>query len=354
MKLSEYKNKKILIVGFGREGQDTFCFLRKHFPKKSIGIADKLLFQELPKNAKKLLSPLLHGRRNMITRHFGKNYLKALKKYDLIIKSPGIVPHIIAPYITKRQKITSQTEIFFSAFAPCKRSYGGPAVASGEDGENCPGTIIGITGTKGKSTTASLVYAVLKKGGIKAHLVGNIGKPVLELLEKATVKDVFVYELSSFQLALLKQSPQIAVFLNLFPEHLDWHGNFTSYKNAKANITRWQGRDDYLIFNADDMNIQRIAASSKAQKLPFTQHHFSKKGSAGFTKKQGSKNISFVAAKEPVLLVARLFGIPQQTALDVIQKFKPLQHRLELVGTYNGIMFYNDSLATIPEATMSA
>jgi UDP-N-acetylmuramoylalanine--D-glutamate ligase len=193
--LEELKDKKILILGFGREGRDNFRFLRKLFPKKIIGIGDR---SEKIKDQKSKIKNLLNGDKK-IKWHLGENYIKALKKYDVIIKSPGI-PFKILPK-TALRKITSQTEIFF---------------------ENCPGKIVGITGTKGKSTTAALIYKILKTGGLKAHLVGNIGKPVLNLLFTATPKDVYVYELSSHQLYNLKKSPQIAVFLNIYPEHLDY------------------------------------------------------------------------------------------------------------------------------------
>ncbi|HEA84535.1 MAG TPA: UDP-N-acetylmuramoyl-L-alanine--D-glutamate ligase [Candidatus Wildermuthbacteria bacterium] len=301
MKLLKLKNKRILILGFGREGRDTYAFLKKEGLDSSFGIADQK--EDIKEDGVKT--------------HLGSSYLKAIPKYDVIIRTPGIALRKIQEHLTEDQILTSQTEIFFS---------------------NTKGTIIGITGTKGKSTTASLIYEVLKKSGVKVHLIGNIGKPVLQFLRNSSKDDVFVYELSSFQLATLKLSPHIAVFLNLYEEHLDWHGTFKDYAEAKANITRFQTKDDYLIFNAGDARVNTIADSSKAQKL-------------GFEEKQKSQ---LAAAQEPVLLVAELFDIPQKTALNIIKEFKGLEHRLQKVGTYNGITFYNDSLATIPEATIAA
>ncbi|TSC56599.1 MAG: hypothetical protein Greene071421_95 [Parcubacteria group bacterium Greene0714_21] len=302
MLLDELKKKKILILGFGREGRDTLLFLKKKFPKKTIGIADQ---------------------------KFDKDYLKTLKNYDIIIKSPGVPPYVIAPFITKNQKITSQTEIFF---------------------ENCPGTIIGITGTKGKSTTASLVHAVLKQGGIKTHLIGNIEVPVLQFLHTATPEDVFVYELSSFQLTNLSLSPHIAVFLNLYPEHLDYYGgNFRSYANAKANITKHQSEEDFLIYNSKDPDVCKIAKSSKAQKLPFGKNLRSSP-----SQKEAELLYSWIASTEPAILIGKLFGIPEKKIQQAIRNFKPLPHRLEKVGEFKGVTFYNDSLATIPEATIAA
>jgi len=314
MLLSELKDKKILLLGFGSEGQDSFLFLRKHFPEKSLGIADKKEFEELPQEAQQMLN-----KDNKVMLYFGPDYLKQLNKYDVLIKSPGIPPAVLKPYLKKKQTLTSVTNIFFA---------------------NCPGQIIGITGTKGKSTTSSLIYEILKKGGVKAHLVGNIEEPPFQFLEKATKDDVFVYELSSFQLQDIRQSPHIAVFLNLYPEHLDYHRTFKAYAEAKANITKFQTKKDYLIFNELNEAVSKLAKNSKAQKIPF--------------RPTTKKSTSFIASPLPALLVAELLGIPKEKVLKGISRFKPLPHRLELVGKLEGITFYNDSLATIPEATTAA
>src|SRR3989338_5810132 len=306
MILKELATKKVLLLGFAREGRDTLLFLRKKFPKKVIGIADQ------NPNA-------FEGKKDKVKLYLGKNYLKALKEYEVIIKAPGIPPFKVAPFLKNSHIVTSQTEIFF---------------------DNCPGTIIGITGTKGKSTTSSLIHAVLKEGGFNDHLIGNIGEPVLSYLSKAKPEDIFVYELSSFQLTNLKRSPAIAVFLNLYPEHLDYYqGNFLAYAKAKANITKHQTQTDFLIYNAKDPLVSRIARGSKAQKIPF-----------GLSK----SNVGIIASLDPAILIGKLFGIPQKKIRQAIKQFKPLPHRLERVGEGKGITFYNDSRATIPEATVPA
>ncbi len=305
MKLNELKNKKIIILGFGKEGKDTFLFLRKLFPKKIIGIADK---------DEKVASSTTY-RRGRIKWHFGKNYLKSLKNYDVVIKSPGI-PFKILPK-SQFPKIITQTEIFF---------------------ENCPGKIVGVTGTKGKSTTTSLIYKILKacpERSRKAHLVGNIGKPVLNLLLSATKKDVYVYELSSHQLYNLKRSPQIAVFLNIYPEHLDYYRNFREYFKAKQNITKYQTKEDYFIYNSGDKLVRKVAKKTKAKAIPV-------------------KGKYYELDRNAAIAVGKLFKIPQERILKVIKEFKSLPHRLELVGTFKGIKFYNDALSTIPETAIAA
>jgi len=277
--LDNFKDKRILILGFGREGRDTLSFLKKIFPKKKIGIAD---------------------------RKFGKNYLKKIRDHDIVIKSPGI-PFKILPKASL-SKITSQTEIFF---------------------DYCPGKIVGVTGTKGKSTTAFWIYQLLKKKGARAHLVGNVGKPALSSLLKSGKKDIFVYELSSHQLYNLKKSPHVAVLLNIYPEHLDYYDSFTEYSRAKANIARYQKKTDYLIYNFQDPLVRKIAQQSKAKKNPIKGKYY-------------ELNRAAVGA------VAKIFKAP------MLKKFNSLSHRLEYLGKFRGIDFYNDSLSTIPQTTIGA
>ncbi len=325
--LEELKNKKVLILGFGREGVDTFLFLRKLFPNKVLGIAD----------IKKIKNLIIKSKiKNLIIKdkkirwHLGKNYLKALKSYDVIIKSPGIPPRIITPFIIKKQKVTSQTEIFF---------------------ENCPGKIVGVTGTKGKGTTASLIYTILKKGGFKVHLIGNIGKPVLNFLFSANPQKIYVYELSSHQLYNLRKSPHIAVFLNISPAHLDYFRNFNEYIKAKANISRFQTKDDFLIYNSKDKIVKEIAEKSQAKKIPLPVKYGFKNKIKNEKLLRGKFNLLNVAA---AIMVAKIFRVSKENIFKAIKKFKTLPHRLELVGTYKMIKFYDDSAATVPEATINA
>ena len=323
MKLEELKNKKILILGFGKEGKDTFEFLSKIFPEKTFGIADK--------NENCRLQ-IVDCKLKKVKWHLGKNYLRALKDYDVIIKSPGVPVHL--PQVErafKEGKITSQTEIFF---------------------ENYKGKIVGITGTKGKSTTASLIYKVLKGGGLNVKLAGNIGKPVLNYLISCKENEIFVYELSSHQLYNLKISPQIAVFLNIYPEHLDYYKDFNEYLMAKANITLWQTKNDFLIYNFRDKNVREIAKKSRAKKIPIKDY-------SNVLKNIGIKKIPFYGDFYGLniacaIKVGEIFGIKKEKIKKAIEKFKPLPHRLEYVGKFKGIEFFNDSLSTIPQTTIAA
>ena len=309
MKLNQLKNKSLLILGLAREGWDTFLFLRKIFPEQKLALADQLEFEQLPKNFQKILK-----KDEKIKLYLGKNYLESLKKHDIIIKTPGIPLKILSPWMTKKQVITSQTEIFF---------------------ENHQGTIVGVAGTKGKSTTATLIYKILKKGGKKVYLIGNIGKPALSLLFKTKPDDIYIYELSSYQLQYLKKSPKIALLLNTYPDHLDYHQSFNEYLKSNANITRHQTSKDLLIYNSQDKLAEEIAKKSKAKKMPIQGKYYS---------------LNIVAAKK----VGKILKISDKIILRAIKEFKPLPHRLEFIGEFKGIKFYNDSLSVIPETTEAA
>jgi len=321
MKLEDLKNKNILILGFEKEGMSSLNFFRRIFPKKVIGIGDRKDIKNLKPKINNLLK-----KDKRIKLHFGKDYLKTLKNYDLIVKSPGIPPKVIKSFLRKKQRVTSQTEIFF---------------------ENCPGKIIGVTGTKGKSTTSSLIYKVLKDNGLKVNLIGNIGKPALSFLLSAKKNNIYVFELSSHQLLGLSKSPQIAVLLSIYPEHLDYYKNFNEYVRAKANITKYQTKRDFLIFNSENRIVNKIAKKSKAKKLPLKSVKIKKIESA----LKGDFNLQKLKA---VILVGRIFSLKDKEILKAIKKFKPLPHRLEYVGTFKGIKFYNDALSTIPETTIAA
>lgn len=319
MEFKKLENKKTLILGFGREGMETFLFLAKKFPEQKIGVADKKEFKEFSPEAKKFLR-----KHKNTALHLGKEYLHTIGEYDVIVKTPGIPLSSVAPLLTKKQTITSQTEIFFA---------------------NCKATIIGVTGTKGKSTVCSLLYQVLKTAGKRAHLVGNIGNPGLRLLSSLRVEDVVVYELSSFQLMNLKKSPHIALLLNVYPEHFDHHKNFAGYRAAKANIARHQTVNDILIYNKNDRICAKIAKQSKAKKIGFMP------GSSRIIPKEKKQ---WIAPVEPVLLAANIFRIPLSTTKKALMNFQPLPHRMERAGEWKGITFINDSAATNPGAAVAA
>src|SRR5258708_3410606 len=218
MHLNDLAGKKIAILGFGVEGQATADFLQ------SRGIDFSVLDQkDDPK------------------------YLSKLGAYEIIFRSAGVrlnQPEILAAQ-KRGAKITSQIKFFI---------------------ENCPAKIIGITGTKGKGTTAQLLSDIMQAAGIKTYLAGNIGVPAINLLEEVQETDYVILELSSFQLQDLELSPHIAVVLMIVPEHLDYHSNLEEYLNAKSAITKFQGSQDFAVINYDyelSMKIGKLGSAKK-------------------------------------------------------------------------------------------
>lgn len=362
----DWYGARILILGFGKEGKDSYLALRRLFPDKVLGIADKrnLKSQIFPKQSLRNATgqAKLNSKTSDVKLHFGKNYLESIKNYDVIIRTPGIPLRIIKSRLEKRQRITSQAEIFL---------------------RNCPGTIIGITGTKGKGTTASLIYKILKQASlssfpcpparpsarpparpgfankdkvnrVRVKLIGNIGKPVFQILLKSKKTDIYVYELSSHQLEDLKVSPHIAVFLNLYPCHLDHFLSFKNYQKAKENIAVWQRDKDFFIYNNEQKELRELAKKTKAKKIPIFASPNKIKKNLGFLnfKKlplRGRHNLFDIAI---AIEAVKLFKIPDKIIKQAIESFQPMPHRLEFIGEYNGIKFFNDSLATVPEAVI--
>jgi len=269
--------KNVCILGYGKEGKVVEKHIKKNYPNLKIGILDQSL---------------------------DKNYLEKQKNYDLAIKTPGIPKEkVVIPH-------TTATNIFFSQ----NKNF-----------------IIGVTGSKGKSTTASLIYEIIKTSGKKVRLIGNIGNPMLEVLfTKIDPDEIFVVELSSYMLDDIEYSPNIALLLNLFPDHMDYHGGVENYYEAKKNIFKFQKPGDLAIkpfFN------EKIPLSKK--EIPLI----------------GGHNIKNIQA---AIKVARVLNISDSIIKEAVKNFKPLPHRLEFVGKFKGIKFYDDAISTTPESTIMA
>ena len=310
-----FEDKKILILGFGREGLSTYNYIRTYLPKKHLGIADAKDVALQDEN---------------VTFHTGKNYMDSIKEgYDLIMKTPGIA--FIDVDIPNGTTVSCQTDLFLR-FAPCMK--------------------IGITGTKGKTTTSTLIYEVVSAAGKDACLIGNIGVPVFDVIDSIEGKTA-VIEMSSHQLEFTRTSPHIAVLTNIYPEHLDHYNGFEGYVGAKYNIMKHQTKDDYLIYNPDQdltgiidldaVKSNKIAVSAKdGEKDEFLKSLTSLNGR--LLGEHSHQDIYFAAK------VAEILGIEKSAVKKGIENFKGIPHRLESVGEFRGIKFYNDSIATIPHA----
>jgi UDP-N-acetylmuramoyl-L-alanine---L-glutamate ligase len=324
MNINELGDKRILILGFGKEGRSTLAVLRELYPTKHIAIADKRVEFSIDDPNVELYS--------------GDEYLAHLVDFDVIIKSPGI------PYLAEtdavRERITSATQIFFDEL----------------DASN---TIIAVTGSKGKSTTASLMYEVLRQAGRPCLLIGNIGEP---MLNHRTVKDTFiVIELSSYQLQDLEFRPHIALFTSFFPEHIDYHGSLDAYFNAKYEITTHQTSDDVLIYQKryrriDDAETRakKIACGVKSSIWHDDEWFYDGKERL-FERRRllllGDHNAENV---DLIICAARHLDISMKDVAVAVEHFHGLPHRLQLVGTFRGITFYDDAISTTPESTIAA
>lgn len=343
----------IAILGYGAEGQAIVQLLTKA-GYTNITICDKQndLLKKLPKKIKTQL---------------GDHYLANLAHFRIIFRSPGI-PYLTAEIQEARKNgvlISSATKLIFD-HAPCP--------------------IIGITGTKGKGTTTSLIFQMLKQGGKEAFLGGNIGEPAIKFLDRLREKSFLVLELSSFQLQDLTKSPHIAVVLNITTEHLDHHASVEEYHDAKKSITAFQKESDYAVVNQNYYGSLQFGEKTPAHILTvsarqpvdegayvqsdviYTKISSIDEGIMSSTKKtdrlqpvtlchirdialKGRHNMENIL---PAVTVATLLGCPRKAILETLKTFKGLPHRLEYICVQQGIIFYNDSAATTPEATVAA
>ena len=318
----------IAIIGFGLEGQAAYDYWRAG---NTITICDQ--------------NPLLAVPGGVATQ-LGSDYLANLDQFDLIVRSPHVHPRHIMEANSEAifEKVTSNTNEFMRV---------------------CPTrNIIGVTGTKGKGTTSSLIAAMLTASGHKVHLGGNIGVPALRLLEAGIQPDDWVVlELSSFQLIDNKLSPHIAVCLMVVSEHLDWHADFAEYTGAKQQLFRWQTPEDIAVYFSGNSTSVATASAGKAKKIPYFEL-------PGATVDNGAISISgqeVVKTDELQLLGAHnwqnicaaltaVWQITQDVPKlhDAIVGFSGLEHRLEFVRELDGVRFYDDSFGTTPETAIVA
>jgi UDP-N-acetylmuramoylalanine--D-glutamate ligase len=345
MAMVELKNKRVLVVGIGKSGLAAARFLKKRGARVTVSDArPALLIAELP---------MLLDEGFMV--EAGSHGLLTFRRQDLIVVSPGVpatVPELVQV-----------------------RAIGMHVIGELELGtEFLQGEVIAITGSNGKTTTTTLVGEILKAAGRTTLVGGNIGTPVVELAEESTPETWSVLEVSSFQLETVETfKPQIALLLNITPDHLDRHGSFENYAAAKARITEFQAEDDFLVLNAEDVKAQLVAAKTKAQIYWFSSKRQIKQGafvhgeSIFFVAKEGAKpepvmpvaeiplagahNVENVLA---AICAARLAGIESMVIRTAVAGFKAVEHRLEFVREFEGVRYYNDSKATNVDATVKA
>lgn len=365
----DFKEKKIAILGLGIEGIALAQFLQGKC--KEIFLLDQFDEGTLLQNSEGKLKDIFVDKN--IKRIFGEKYLENLDQFDLVFRSPGI--SYFNEKIQEARKsgveFSSQIKLFF---------------------ELCPCPIIGVTGTKGKGTTASLIFEILKKQSLveshqstaggkpptanrqpQVYLAGNIGYPAVSLIEQLKKDDLVVLELSSFQLMDLESSPHIAVVVNLLEDHLNYHKDIDEYRESKFNILKYQEEGDVAVLNADSTFDKEEIDITKSQKLYFSKTEardaFLRKTSAGYDvilssggdeikicddksiKLFGKHNLENIAA---AALVANALKVPEKIIKETVSGFSGLEHRLEFVAEIDGVKYINDSFATNPEPTMAA
>lgn len=294
---------KIALLGYGKEGRAAENYFKTHF-NAECDIFEDFTYKEIKQ----------------------KDY----SSYDIILRSPSVPPLGL-------KNESSLTKYFF---------------------DHCPCPIIGVTGTKGKGTTCSFIKSLLDAFGEDAYLVGNIGTPSIEILDNLKPTSVVVYEMSSFQLWDLQKSPHIAVIGHIEPDHLNVHKDYADYLNAKANITRWQTADDYLIYYSKNPETTKIASTSTAHRIPYPYEvpadilaaihlpgiHNQENTLAAIAAVASYKNISpdeFIRGNKSQIITG-------------LSNFHGLPHRLEFLRELNGVKYYDDNFSTNPSSTRVA
>ncbi|MGD0891199.1 MAG: UDP-N-acetylmuramoyl-L-alanine--D-glutamate ligase [Terracidiphilus sp.] len=342
----ELKGKKVLVVGLGKSGLAAALFLRRRGAQ--VTVSDVRSAEALAKDIPALLE-------EGIMVEAGGHGLLTFRRQDLIVVSPGVP--LNTPELA--QVI----------------SFGLPVIGELELAARfLKGKILAITGSNGKTTTTALVGEILAKAGLPTLVGGNIGVPVVALIDQSTDDSWSVLEVSSFQLeSTVEFHPKIAVILNITPDHLDRHGSFENYARAKERIFAAQDEHDYVVLNADNARAAEAASRSTARVYLFSMEHSVEQGAwldDGFVVYRAGKD-------EPVEKVVPLTGIPLKGAHNVenvlaavcasrlagasadsireaVEAFQAVEHRLEFVATVNGVDFYNDSKATNVDATIKA
>lgn len=329
---------KVAVLGLGISNVPAIKFLKDcgaqicGCDKKKEDGFDAVILKELKKYCDKLI--------------LGDDYLEYLKDYDMIIKSPGI--KVLTPQIqdaiSNGIKVTSEIEIFM---------------------EICPCKIIGITGSDGKTTTTTIISEMLKRAGYKVHVGGNIGNPLLSQIDDICPEDMVVLELSSFQLQTLHVSPLVAVMTNVTPNHLDYHADMQEYIDAKANIFRFQNKENCrVILNADNEVTASFENEFKDRAIMFSRHK--ETNGAYFMdnniyygndqllhisdiKIKGMHNVeNYLAA----ICAVRPY-VKDSDIKYVARNFGGVEHRMEFVREMEGILFYNDSIGSSPTRTIA-
>ena len=345
-KLEEFenyiKNKKVAIIGLGTSNLPLIDYLH------NLG-SDIMIFNNKPidKLDEKILDIIYEYKLKF---SFGENYLSKLNNFDIIFRSPSCRPDFpeIELEVMRGAILTSEIELVL---------------------ELCPGTVIGITGSDGKTTTTSLIYEILKEQGLKSYLGGNIGISLFTQLSKMKPEDFIVLELSSFQLMTMKKSPNVSVITNISPNHLDIHKTYEEYIHSKYNIFKYQTEKDSLVINADNNITKNILNTAIGKTVFFSRNEKLENGvildngiiktcdnglrrhiiNTKDIKLRGVHNYENICAA----IAATSDFVTPEVQTKAIKNFKGVEHRLEYIKQIDEVKWYNDSIASTPTRTIA-
>ena len=333
------KNSKIAVIGAGVSNLPLFKYLSDL--KCNVSLFDRNNYDDLSNDAKDLI------KKYNINTYLGDNYLDNLVGYDIIFRSPSMLP--TNEYLVKEEDrgaiITTEIEQVIR-LAPCK--------------------VIGVTGSKGKTTTTTIINELLTKLGYNTYLGGNIGIPLFTKINKMKKDDIIVLELSSFQLMNMGVSPNVAVITNISPDHLDIHSSYEEYIDSKKYIYKNQSKDDSLVLNIDDKIVKEFAKEGVSKVIYYGSSKI--KDSYVLIDKYICYNDEKVIDTDKLVLrgkhnfinicaalnaIKEVIDVPNDKIEGIVSKINSVHHRLEFVREINGVKWYNDSASTTPDKSIA-
>lgn len=343
IELNNYlKNRKVAIIGLGVSNIPLIDYMHKFGAK--VTVFDNRNIEDIPKDTIKKITDYA------MEFSFGTNNLSKLVGFDIIFRSPSCLPTVpeLQKEVERGAILTSEIEMLMKL---------------------CPGKIVGVTGSDGKTTTTTLIYEILKANGYNCYLGGNIGTPLFTKLDEMTPEDIVVLELSSFQLMGMEISPDISVITNISPNHLNVHSSYEEYIEAKKNIFKYQNEDGIVVLNYDNVITKNAAKEANGKVVFFSSKNKLDDGiildddiikecndklrrhilNTNSVNLRGTHNYENICAA----IAATKSLVDVEKSAKAVEKFKGVQHRLEFIRELDGVKWYNDSIGTSPTRTIA-
>ncbi len=343
IELNNYlKNRKVAIIGLGVSNIPLLDYM--HNVGAKVTVFDNRIIEDIPKDTMKKITDYA------MEFSLGPNNLSKLEGFDIIFRSPSCLPTVpeLQKEVERGAILTSEIEMLMKL---------------------CPGKVIGVTGSDGKTTTTTLIYEILKANGYNCYLGGNIGTPLFTKLSEITPDDIIVLELSSFQLMGMEISPSISVITNISPNHLNVHSSYEEYIDAKKNIFKYQDKDGIIVLNYDNAITKAAAKEANGKVVFFSSKTKLEDGiildgdiikeckdklrrhilSTNTVALRGVHNYENICAA----IAATSSLVKVEDAVKAVQEFKGVQHRLEFIRELDGVKWYNDSIGTSPTRTIA-